>query len=110
MSNTTVKHTPGPWSATEWADGFRIVTDNREHDYVAAIHGKDQPRSGWVKEATANAKLIAAAPELLEALQKMLDFYWEGYSDPKKTMEQYAKEHPNSATAIALAAIKKTIS
>jgi hypothetical protein len=43
-------------------------------------------------------------------LQKMLDFYWEGYSDPKKTMEQYAKEHPNSATAIALAAIKKTIS
>ncbi len=66
------KHTPGPWFAKR--EGFSTV-------YVEARIG-----GGWVQEVAAcgpteagqeqqeaNARLIAAAPELLEALQSVLN-------------------------------------
>ena len=55
------KHTPGPWKANQGRDlAFRISTDKQ---VVATIS------SGPGKNAEANAHLIAAAPELLEALE-----------------------------------------
>lgn len=65
------KHTPGPWIATasdngEWgidaASGWGIAT-------VAGSAG-DGPGND---ESDANARLIAAAPELLEALEHLVD-------------------------------------
>ena len=56
MSN--VKHTPGPWHV---ANGCQIRG------------AKDQIAKAWMMrngEGLANAKLIAAAPELLEALEE----------------------------------------
>jgi hypothetical protein len=60
------KHTPGPWGwhtpATTAARYPCYVTAGNQ--YIAAIyHGDDQ------RETHPNARLIAAAPELLEALQ-----------------------------------------
>lgn len=62
------KHTPGPWEIERYSGGLiqivgdvRIVSDDEENvtTVVEAVARGDE----------ANARLIAAAPELLEALQ-----------------------------------------
>ena len=64
------KHTPGPWTVSE-----------TRHSYDTVIRGpKNEPIAlaliaGYTKqEGQSNARLIAAAPELLEALQMLLEF------------------------------------
>ena len=63
MTAQTAKHTPGPW-IVNMADGdIRIVADTFETVAdVRAMYGVDR----------ANARLIAAAPSLLEALRELL--------------------------------------
>ena len=62
-----MKHTPGPWS-------YRDVTTEGTKVYAKIVSGKtDVGFSGAYKilpeaEADANARLIAAAPDLLKAL------------------------------------------
>lgn len=67
MSEPSVRHTPGPWTftpAVNLAASFWIGTDN---ECVACSYGyADQPRN------IANAHLIAAAPDLLAALKRLL--------------------------------------
>jgi hypothetical protein len=53
------KHTPGPWEATEGSYG----------NYVAVRAGKKTVcRIPWGDGDGANARLIASAPDLLDAL------------------------------------------
>lgn len=65
------KHTPGPWEVGPvddtvvthvGADGVRLVVAEIDGDY-------NQPETWPIMEA--NARLIAAAPELLEALDRI---------------------------------------
>lgn len=67
------KHTPGPWEAVE-LDG-KPVNDpaimSAKH-CVATCWINDIPR----KQAAANAVLMAAAPDLLEAILKSDDAHW----------------------------------
>ena len=70
------KHTPGPWamhSPTEGnpktGDGTYCLTTDRAGGVLAYIVPKD-----W-HESPANARLMAAAPALLEAAQTIL-FHW----------------------------------
>lgn len=66
------KHTPGPWKSTVLRDGARIESDRASVAWV----GPDDTRECadgrivevMTKRAVANAHLIAAAPDLLEAL------------------------------------------
>ena len=61
------KHTPGPW-----AYGGREFNDVREADgelVAVALHLRVKKPERSIAEAKANARLIAAAPDLLEALQ-----------------------------------------
>lgn len=67
----TGKHTPGPWHI-EWsmAQGGEAhhVCDSRDMgdlSTIATVHFHDDTEG----ETKANARLIAAAPELLEALE-----------------------------------------
>ena len=64
------KHTPGPWKIEEGcfvsAEGF----------VIARIIGCDS------KKNESNARLIAAAPELLEALESMLENWESGGISP----------------------------
>jgi hypothetical protein len=73
MSNTTVKHTPGPWMACH--DGKCPCGSISTNDLaIATLCGDNEEGAPYVKgedERMANAKLIAAAPELLEALQNL---------------------------------------
>ena len=58
-------HTPGPWKA-DWVNVYR------EDDHLADCCPK--AKNGIpLEQKEANARLIAAAPELLSALQRILE-------------------------------------
>jgi hypothetical protein len=58
------KHTPGPWRTD--GDGIRTLIRGADMTIVAVRHRLD------AKTHSANAKLIAAAPELLAVCQGVL--------------------------------------
>lgn len=62
MSET--KHTPGPW-INDLGEFVRHPLDEFTSVHVATIYG-----ASGIGEAQANARLIAAAPELLEMLKR----------------------------------------
>ena len=61
----SAKHTPGPW---EIERGYGTIIKS-----IGPCVPDEYAGSAWLKVSEANARLIAAAPELLEALQVMLD-------------------------------------
>lgn len=72
MSNTT-KHTKGPWHlVTSSYSNPRIVA---EYDYSIAIADMPFWKIEHWEERLANARLIAAAPELLEACKSVRKAY-----------------------------------
>lgn len=71
-----VKHAPGPWSASfsfPGRDGFGDVWQ-----IDADGHAVCTTQFCYAEGTEGNARLIAAAPELLEALEKLIMF-----TDPK---------------------------
>jgi hypothetical protein len=72
------KHTPGPW-ATDEADHDAPYQDIKikagKHRTVCTVWIDDAPVRDFNAEQAANARLIAAAPDLLEALTKLLDMH-----------------------------------
>lgn len=67
-SPMSAKHTQGPW-IYGWGGGVLLVFDAKGGPTIAGIPYNDEKDSPL---AEANARLIAAAPELLEALQLAL--------------------------------------
>ncbi len=65
------KHTPGPWGYVD--ESPRDVRLKRAHWSVGALEGREGVALVFRDEA--NAKLIAAAPELLEACQAMVEWF-----------------------------------
>lgn len=66
------EYTPGPWAIIR--DGAKlplIVTELTEQYGIIAQVRKDSLENGY-DEANANAHLIAAAPDMLEALKGLL--------------------------------------
>lgn len=72
----TTTHTPGPWSA-DW--GYIVapdVTGKHVDLYVATIAEEDEDgRVVPEHERDANARLIAAAPDLLAALRGVMTWW-----------------------------------
>lgn len=68
------KHTQGPWTSDKAggviaADGFSVGIA-----FQKASTRVEYEEGGWLeRDAVANARLMAAAPELLEALRELLD-------------------------------------
>lgn len=98
----STKHTPGPWHAdaagqiTAQADASLPLLDYQVALTVAPVAGT---KGREIREA--NARLIAAAPELLEALQSIAE-YWN--RDQNETAMADACWH---AIKTAMAAITK---
>jgi len=64
-------HTPGPWEVDrEQGGGGRFVRD-RHRTLIADAFHKTVP----IDERAANARLIAAAPELLAALKAYVEWF-----------------------------------
>jgi len=67
---TQHSHTPGLWTRNAMLGGglgTLIVSDHARHSYVASVN-----YAGSVDETQANARLIAEAPAMLEALEAAL--------------------------------------
>ncbi|MBW9247136.1 hypothetical protein [Pseudomonas paracarnis] len=76
-----MKHTPGPWYVQD-DHGKRWIETEGNDDTIAEIHRRKRKGSVYsCEEAGANADLIAAAPDLLTALQGLL----AAYEDPGNT-------------------------
>jgi hypothetical protein len=60
-------HTPGPWTVGR---DFSIIAGSEE---IAALYTNDGADDSKPYPVEANARLIAAAPELLEALKDAVD-------------------------------------
>jgi hypothetical protein len=67
----STKYTPGPWKTLSWGQTIAI----NSNDYMGIAHinaGGDSDKGIPSQLDRDNARLIAAAPELLEALQAIL--------------------------------------
>ena len=77
-TETKVKHTPGPWNSAptgsnmrdKYTQPFGVATYEKNPTLIAGCFGDVR---GGIDAAEANARLIAAAPQLLEALKDALD-------------------------------------
>lgn len=69
------QHTPGPWNINHGANYLPSISSGTTHTKIADIAPQDNDAGikDFQNESEANARLIAAAPELFEALIK-LDF------------------------------------
>lgn len=63
QSPCNAKHTPGPWIARQFISGHWEVCEDDTSNRIAGVDGRDDG---------ANARLIAAAPELLSTLKAVL--------------------------------------
>jgi len=63
------QHTPGPWVVL-WGNYTHFATINKSITHrICAVDISDHKKAG---EASANVKLMAAAPEMFEALQNLI--------------------------------------
>ena len=67
-----MSHTPGPWTwKIEGFDGYKLIA--KDGTKVADDGSADGEYGGWMNDPNEpNARLIAAAPELLETLVDLL--------------------------------------
>ena len=99
----SAKHTPGPWEVFDLDHAIVVRTESTNRtkfgaSRYAAIGGFERSDPKQHAEAIANARLIAAAPDLLESLKDCL----RRIADD----EEYGDDH---AVTKARAAITKAI-
>lgn len=74
MAANKTPHTPGPWEYHEEDGGVFAPANERKTGHCwTAIHDAERTGGGLpsMKEQKANARLIAAAPELLALVKRM---------------------------------------
>jgi hypothetical protein len=104
-------HTPGPWRLDNGAKyvsgGFRVLARSTRPKPNHAATGEIQiafpPPHGidGEKEQEANARLIAAAPDLLEALEMVRDADNDRAADKMETIPDIARAKIDRAIAKA---------
>ena len=100
---TTAAHTPGPWrtkTGPGWHDTYIVGELVGAHEPTIAtvrVHNNQQHHM-------ANARLIAAAPELLAALEVLLPMFADWHSEfPQHVGDKEAPALQNARAAIAKA-------
>jgi hypothetical protein len=95
------KHTDGPWTVERRLDeGYRVCVAGNMGEPIADV-------DEWydAEQTEANARLLAAAPELLEALEAVMERY-QG-TDGCRASPCSACDEANAAKQSARAAISK---
>lgn len=104
------KHTPGPWvidyttRPEEICTVYNVPPEGEDDQMFVYIRGKLGYWDTTPEEKLANARLIAAAPELLDALQKMDRILCE--ANPNCS-QQYLFEQITKAFSLGREAIAK---
>lgn len=72
---TTTQHTQGPWKVKGWNNLSVMALDDAGDEWTIVLMagGTDTGRGAQLLEMQANARLIAAAPELLVALEYLIE-------------------------------------
>lgn len=95
------KHTPGPWyyeeksqtvRVKEW-EKYRLMGDFRGC-IVASLKESHNECDESRQEAEANARLIAASPDLLEALQKAVEVIMTWHGEEALSWNIYYNKSP----------------
>lgn len=98
------KGTRGPWRVSEKrGDMIDVRHNNSEPGAMSLNLAHVVARQSCVKEAEANAKLIAAAPELLEAVRQLHDYVEDTHCESHDECE------PSHPMALARSAITKAL-
>lgn len=106
------KHSPGPWDCFIWNKskpdiltiGAKVTFQNGDWDHIATIDASG-PTDAIREELQANAKLMAQAPNLLEALDRIGQMATNAMNDEQDADTQRA--YRNRIGSIACAAIAK---
>jgi hypothetical protein len=64
------KHTPGPWKAEKHGNAIEVWNQNT---FVCSLDGKEFRTAHSQFEDEPNARLIAAAPEMLETIKRVFE-------------------------------------
>lgn len=91
------KHTPAPWTNLPRLQCIPICGQDEVGLSLGFINSSNSERTA---EGKANAKLIAAAPDLLEALQAARDL-WGDYLPPGNSNAMKAMKLVNAAISKA---------
>jgi len=102
------QHTPGPWSVHErpnYQGQPHLVGATIETDAVmiAEVRGATVIDGKRYEEHTANARLISASPELLEALSAMVAVYAMNNAEPVELRDALRHQVAGASAAIAKA-------
>ncbi len=95
---SAAKHTPGPWYVSK-RNPLRVIESGPRALTLATVgtNGHGVTAEGAQAEAEANARLIAAAPELLDALRDAMQavevfhgpIAWEVFRDHSPEMKRW---------------------
>jgi hypothetical protein len=91
------KHTPGPWTAkmSKWHEESLLVQAGMPSNRVLARFGSaTEPLDDTDR---ANARLISAAPEMLEALKDVVNYFWSPEFDRPALAEGDVEEFVRGA-------------
>jgi len=66
-----MRHTPGPWKAIDDGEDYIVITDVGQNFGICRL---EEISNESRKAMTSNARLIAAAPEMLELVHHLISF------------------------------------
>lgn len=98
---TETKHTPGPWKKSDRLNGpwWHISAETsglgpgQGRQAVACVHGESKRGSkAYAEMFEANAQLIAAAPELLQALQAVVTHWTSQFENRGHMAPDWCKQ------------------
>ncbi len=103
------KHTPGPWAYME-GDAARFessrISRADDREFTIALVNCEWLNKSQREQDIANARLIAAAPDLLEALKHHQWAGYGGYTCPACDQTKRDDHRPNCEIAAAIAKAK----
>ena len=92
-----MKHTPGPWITSKFGfqvltgDSWSVICELKPNPKWEDGRGVYKQENAWENQE-ANARLIAAAPELLAALKEIICLYEICQPGPMPSIKEIAEE------------------